>query len=85
MGAEPSERPFTMAYMRSGFAEGPASARRYSVFPLRAREAIIIPLRDDAKPAAELWRTLSDTERDWFARALADLGLPMFEEIMETD
>jgi hypothetical protein len=55
---------------------------RYPVFPWRAREAIIIPLRDEAKSAGGLWRTLFDTERDWFAWALAGADLPPFEEIM---
>jgi hypothetical protein len=53
---------------------------RYPVFPWRAREAIIIPLQDDAKLAGELWRALFDTERDWFAWALAGADLPPFEE-----
>jgi hypothetical protein len=65
-------------------AETPASSigLRYPVFPWRAREAIIVPLHDEARPAAELWRTLFDAERDWFAWALEDAGLPTFEEIM---
>jgi hypothetical protein len=56
---------------------------RYPVFPWRAREAIVIPLRSDARQPAALWRTLFDAERDWFVWALSAADLPTFEEIME--
>lgn len=56
---------------------------RYPVFPLRAREAIVIPLRNDARQVAALWRTLFDAERDWFAWALVGADLPTFKKIME--
>ncbi len=66
-------------------AESPAGALglRYPVFPWRAREVIVIPLQEGARPAAALWRTLFGAEHDWFAWALAGADLPTFEEIME--
>jgi hypothetical protein len=55
---------------------------RYPVVPWRAREAIIIPLRDTARPAAEQWRTVFGAERDWLPWALSEMGLPTLEEIL---
>jgi hypothetical protein len=56
---------------------------RYPVLPWRAREAIVIPLRDSARDATQHWRTLLEAERDWSAWALAEAGLPTFDEIIE--
>jgi hypothetical protein len=53
---------------------------RYAVAPWRAREALVIPLRDAG--AAADWRQLFEAEHDWFAWALDEMGLPTFEEIM---
>jgi hypothetical protein len=56
---------------------------RYPILPWRAREAIVVPLRDSARDATQHWRTLLDAERDWSAWALAEAGLPTFDEIIE--
>ncbi len=56
---------------------------RYSVRPWRAREAIIVPLRDNAKDATQHWQALLEAERDWSAWALTEAGLPTFDEINE--
>jgi hypothetical protein len=56
---------------------------RYPVLPWRAREAIVVPLRDSARGATQHWRTLLEAERDWSAWALAEAGLPTFDEIIE--
>jgi hypothetical protein len=56
---------------------------RYPVLPWRAREAIVVPLRDSARDATQHWRTLLEAERDWSAWALAETGLPTFDEIIE--
>ncbi len=56
---------------------------RYPILPWRAREAIVVPLRDSARDATQHWRTLLEAERDWSAWALAEAGLPTFDEIIE--
>jgi hypothetical protein len=56
---------------------------RYPILPWRAREAIVVPLRDSARDATQYWGTLLDAERDWSAWALAEVGLPTFDEIIE--
>jgi hypothetical protein len=56
---------------------------RYPVLPWRAREAIVVPLRDSARDATQHWRTLLEAERDWSAWALSEAGLPTFNEIIE--
>jgi hypothetical protein len=49
---------------------------RYAIAPMRAREAIIIPLRDDGLQTASNWMQMHESERDWMAWALAKAGLP---------
>ncbi len=56
---------------------------RYPILPWRAREAIVVPLSDSARDTTQHWRTLLDAERDWSAWALAEAGLPTFDEIIE--
>jgi hypothetical protein len=56
---------------------------RYPILPWRAREAIVVPLRDSGRDATQHWRTLLEAERDWSAWALAEAGLPTFDEITE--
>ena len=56
---------------------------RYPVLPRRAREAVVIPLRDSARDTTPHWRILLDAVRDWSAWALAEAGLPTFDEIIE--
>ncbi len=56
---------------------------RYPILPWRAREAIVLPLRDSARDATRHWRALLEAERDWSAWALAEAGLPKFGEIIE--
>jgi hypothetical protein len=56
---------------------------RYPVLPWRAREAIVVPLRDSTRDATQHWRALLESERHWSAWALAEAGLPTFSEIME--
>jgi hypothetical protein len=53
---------------------------RYAVAPWRAREALVIPLRD-ARAATD-WGELFEAEHDWFPWALDEMGLPAFEDIM---
>jgi hypothetical protein len=38
---------------------------RYAVSPMRGREAIIMPLRDQARPVVEDWVALHDAEARW--------------------
>ena len=56
---------------------------RYPVLPWRARETIVVPLRDSARDATRHWRALLETERDWSAWALAEAGLPTVDEIIQ--
>lgn len=49
---------------------------RYAIAPMRAREAIIIPLREDGIHTARSWVQMHESEQDWLAWALAKAGLP---------
>jgi hypothetical protein len=60
---------------RSHLASG-AVGLRYAVAPMRAREAIIMPLREEARPAVADWLALHEREAGWLEWALAALDLP---------
>jgi hypothetical protein len=49
---------------------------RYAIAPMRAREAIIIPLREDGIRTARSWVQMHESDRDWLAWGLAKAGLP---------
>lgn len=57
-----------------------AIGMRYAIEPRRAREALVIPLRDGA--SGEPWRSLFNAEPDWLPWALTECGLPALEEIL---
>lgn len=60
---------------------GDAMAVRCAVGPLRARETLVVPLRDDAATAAADWLALAEAERDWLDWALARQALPPLADI----
>jgi len=57
---------------------------RYSVSPMRAREAIIVPLRDQARPAVGDWVALHRGEARWLEWALTAANLPREAELLST-
>jgi hypothetical protein len=50
-------------------------ARRRRIDWWRARESVVVPLRDSALADAEAWGLILDTERGWLARALEGQGV----------
>lgn len=56
-------------------------ALRRPIFPLRVREAVVIPLTTAGMANIGLWHAIYDNEPRWFAWALATAGLPTSEAI----
>ncbi|MBS1888793.1 MAG: hypothetical protein JSU06_16540 [Actinobacteria bacterium] len=50
-------------------------ARRRRIDRRRARESVVVPLRDGGLAAAEAWGFILDFERDWLAQALESQGV----------
>lgn len=61
---------------------GPAVAVRRAIAPVRARETLIVPLRDDAIAAVGDWEALADAESSWLEWALLQVGLPSLGEVL---
>jgi hypothetical protein len=59
-------------------------ALRRPIFPLRVREAVIVPMTAAGMADIELWHAIYDNEPRWFAWALATAGLPTPEAIYAT-
>jgi hypothetical protein len=59
---------------------GGAVGMRYPVSPMRAREAIVVPIRNQGAGAAE-WIAMQETERDWLSWALDKFDLPSESEL----
>lgn len=66
-------------------AVGDAIGLRRAIAPLRARETLIVPLRDSAASTAADWALLADAEGDWLEWALRQQALPSLDEILRAD
>jgi hypothetical protein len=53
---------------------------RYAVTPWRAREALVVPIRDSDR--TPIWREVFQAEAQWLPWALAECGLPPLEMIL---
>lgn len=58
-------------------------ARRRRIDRWRARESVVVPLRDRGLGAAEAWGLILDAERDWFGWALERQGVAPPSELIE--
>ncbi len=55
---------------------------RIGVPPLRARESVILPLRQSAAQASTDWLAIANAEQGWLDWALARRGLPSLSEML---